>query len=152
MYVEAHAHLSVERRYAAVQAMIGLKLEGLPLDSRVTADMLPDPSQPVRSRTHTDLLRRYIVNEQPTVEQLLSRPETIGSAHWVVAGTVDDVMQEMIAWFEAGAMDGVIALPGGSLRSLELFLDELVPRLADKGLFRHEYTGATLREHLRISK
>ncbi len=150
MYWEAHAHLSMERRYASVRSILGLELEALSPDSRVTADLLPDPAQPVRSRTHADLLRRLIAERQPTVAELLSRPEVIGSAHWVAVGTVDDVLQEMLAWFEAGAMDGVIALPGGSIRSLELFLDELVPRLADQGLFRSEYTGTTLREHLGI--
>jgi FMN-dependent oxidoreductase (nitrilotriacetate monooxygenase family) len=151
MYREAHAHLSMERRYASVQSILGLQLDGMPLDRRVTADMLPDPRQPVRSRTHADLLRRFIVNRQPTVEELLSRPEVVGSAHWVVAGTAEEVMREMITWFEAGAMDGVIALPGGSIHSLELFLDELVPMLVEQGLFRSEYTGTTLREHLRIT-
>ncbi|TNJ65999.1 NtaA/DmoA family FMN-dependent monooxygenase [Paenibacillus hemerocallicola] len=151
MYREAHAHLSMERRYASVQSILGLRLDGMPLDRRVTADMLPDPRQPVRSRTHADLLRRFIVNRQPTVEELLSRPEVVGSAHWVVAGTAEEVMREMITWFEAGAMDGVIALPGGSIHSLELFLDELVPMLVEQGLFRSEYTGTTLREHLRIT-
>lgn len=151
MYREAHAHLTLERRLASVQSIVGLRLAGVPLDRRVTADMLPDSGAPVRSRTHADLLRRYIVNHNPTVEELLSRPEVVGSAHWVAIGTVEDVMRDMLAWFEAGAMDGVIALPGGSFRSLELFLDELVPRLAKKGLFRKEYTGTTLREHLRIT-
>ncbi|MFC4597207.1 NtaA/DmoA family FMN-dependent monooxygenase [Cohnella hongkongensis] len=150
MYREAHAHLSMERRLASVRSILGLDLEGLPPDRRVTADLLPDPARPVRSRTHADLLRRLIEERQPTVEELLSRPEVIGSAHWVAAGTVEDVLQEIVARFEAGAMDGVIALPGGSIRSLELFLDELVPRLADRGLFRREYAGTTLREHLGI--
>jgi len=34
-------------------------------------------------------------------------------------------------------------LPGG----LELFADEVVPILRQRGLFRTEYTGATLRDH-----
>ncbi|WP_010277984.1 NtaA/DmoA family FMN-dependent monooxygenase [Paenibacillus senegalensis] len=150
MFEKAHAHLTPERRRASVRSILGLDLEGLSPDQQVTADMLPDASEPVRSRTHADLLRKYIVNRQPTVGELLSRPEVVNSAHWVAVGTVEDVMQEMITWFEAGAMDGVIALPGGSLHSLELFLEELVPRLAEQGLFRSEYTGKTLREHLRI--
>lgn len=150
MYREAHAHLTLDRRYASVLSILGLRLEGLPMDTRITADMLPDPSAPVRSRTHADLLRRFITNERPTVEQLLSRPEVVGSAHWVSVGTVEDVLEDMLTWFEAGAMDGVIALPGGSFHSLELFLDELVPMLAEKGLFRKEYAGTTLREHLGI--
>ena len=48
-------------------------------------------------------------------------------------------------------MDGFIALPGGSIQSLVLFFNELVPMLVEKGLFRSEYTGVTLREHLGIT-
>lgn len=152
LYEAAHAHLSRERRYASLQSILGLRLEGLPPDRRVTPELLPDPALPVRSRTHADLLRRLIAERQPTVAELLARPEVIGSGHWVVVGTAEDALRELSDWHEAGALDGVIALPGGSLRSLELFLDELVPMLAEKGLFRHDYTGTTLRDHLGIAQ
>ena len=70
---------------------------------------------------------------------------------WVVVGTAEDALREITEWFEAGAMDGFIALPGGSIKSLELFFDELIPMLVEKGLFRSEYKGCTLREHLGIT-
>ena len=39
-------------------------------------------------------------------------------------------------------------LPGG----LENFVRLVVPRLQDKGLFRTEYEGKTLRDHLGLSR
>lgn len=80
--------------------------------------------------------------------EVLTRPEVVGSAHWVSVGAVEDVVNDIAAWHEAGAMDGFIALPGGSEGSLDLFFSELLPMLADRNLFRREYSGATLREHL----
>ena len=112
--------------------------------------MLPPANAPVRSRTHATLLRRFVEASEPTVAELLSRPEVVGSAHWVSVGTVDDVLAEIVDWFEAGAMDGFIAIPGGSFQSLRLFMEELVPALARRDLFRSEYEGSTLREHLRL--
>ncbi|RXZ78621.1 LLM class flavin-dependent oxidoreductase [Paenibacillaceae bacterium] len=150
MYREAHAHFSAARRYASIQAILGIDLSSLPLDQRVTAELLPDAQQPVRSRTHADLLRRFVLTRQPAVEELLSRPEVVGSAHWVVVGTPEDALRDVASWFEAGAMDGLIALPGGSIQSLHLFCSELVPMLVERGLFRSEYTGNTLREHMGI--
>ncbi len=150
MHRRAHAHLTLAHRYASVKSVLGLDVSHLPLDARVTAAVLPTSDQPVRSRTHADLLRRFIADHQPTVNALLSRPEVVGSAHWVSVGTVEDVLQDITTWFEAGAIDGFIALPGGSLDSLFLFLDELVPTLAERGLFRRDYAGATLREHLKL--
>ncbi|GED68218.1 hypothetical protein BRE01_19200 [Brevibacillus reuszeri] len=144
----AHAHLSLERRLASLKSVLGLDAHGLALDQRMTADMLPDPNLPVRSRTHAELLRRYIVKYEPTLEEVLARPEVVGSAHWVSVGTVEDVLDDIIARYEAGAIDGFIALPGGSEKSMDIFYEKLLPLLVEKGLFRSEYTGATLREHL----
>lgn len=151
MHRRAHAHLTRERRVEAVKFVLGLDIGHLPDSARVTPDMLPAGDVPVRSRTHADLLRRFITLHSPTVDALLARPEVVGSAHWVSVGTVDDVLDDIVAWHEAGAIDGFVALPGGSLGSLALFLDKLVPTLAARGLFRREYEGATLREHLRIA-
>lgn len=122
LYQAAHAHLSVERRQASLQSVLGLDVSGLALDHRVTADMMPDPNQPVRSRTHAELLRRYITAYQPTVAEVLARPEVTRSAHWVAVGTVEDVLNDIMERFEAGAIDGFIALPGSSEQSMELFL------------------------------
>ncbi|MED1918186.1 NtaA/DmoA family FMN-dependent monooxygenase [Bacillus thuringiensis] len=144
----AHANLSTERRLASLKSVLGLDASGFALDQRVTADMLPDANQPVRSRTHAELLRRYITIHQPTVEEVLARPEVVGSAHWVSVGTVEDVLSDILERFEAGAIDGFIALPGGSEKSMVLFFDKLMPKLVERGLFRSEYAGVTLREHL----
>lgn len=113
--------------------------------------MLGEPGAPVRSQTHADLLRRLVARERPTLQQLLRRPEVCGSAHWLVVGTAEDALREIVARVEAGAADGFIALPGGALESLDLLLDELIPRLAARGLFRKGYAGATLAEHLGIT-
>ncbi|MEK4348742.1 NtaA/DmoA family FMN-dependent monooxygenase [Paenibacillus sp. FSL P4-0184] len=150
LHKTAHANLSLERRHASLKSVLGLDLTDYSIDRRVTADMLPDPNQAVRSRTHAELLRRYIIKNQPTVKEILDRPEVVGSAHWVSVGTVEDVLNDIIERFEAGAMDGFIALPGGSEQSMELFFEKLVPKLVERGLFRSEYTGCTFREHLGI--
>lgn len=150
LYRLTHARHDRARRLDYLRNMLGLDLAALAPDQPVTPDLLPDVAQPVPSRTHADLLRRLIQRERPSVEALLARPEVVGSAHWVVVGTAEDALQEILARVAAGAADGFIALPGGSIRSLDLFLDELVPRLVERGLFRSEYTGTTLREHLGI--
>lgn len=152
LHKSAHAHLSMERRHASLKSVLGLDLSSFTMEHHVTADMLPDPDQPVRSRTHAELLRRYITNHQPTVEEVLARPEVVGSAHWVSVGTVEDVLNDIIERFEAGAIDGFIALPGGSEESMNIFFEKLMPQLVERGLFRSEYAGSTLRAHLGIGK
>ncbi|UXS03745.1 NtaA/DmoA family FMN-dependent monooxygenase [Agrobacterium tumefaciens] len=151
LHEKAHAHLGEDYRRQSVKAVLGLDLADMPLDAKVTAAMLPSIDQPVRSRTHADLLRRFIEREEPSVAHILKRPEVVGSAHWVSVGTPQDVAEEIAEWHDAGALDGFIALPGGSPASLALFFDELVPLLQQRGLFRTEYKGATLRDHLGAS-
>ncbi|GEB30685.1 MULTISPECIES: NtaA/DmoA family FMN-dependent monooxygenase [Brevibacillus] len=146
----AHANLSTERRLASLKFVLGMEASHLALDQRITADMLPDPNLPVRSRTHAELLRRFITKYEPTLQEVLARPEVVGSAHWVSVGTVDDVLADIIERYEAGAIDGFIALPGGSEKSMNIFFEQLMPKLVEKGLFKREYAGATLREHLGI--
>lgn len=148
LHARAHSHLSEDYRRQSVKSVLGLDVTGMALDTTVTAVMLPPADMPVRSRTHADLLRRFIEREEPTLETILKRPEVVGSAHWVSIGTPEDVADEIAAWHAAGALDGFIALPGGSPDSLALFFEELIPLLQRRNLFRSEYDGATLRDHL----
>ncbi|RMU61902.1 Monooxygenase, NtaA/SnaA/SoxA family [Pseudomonas syringae pv. syringae] len=62
-------------------------------------------------------------------------------------GTPDQVADAIQTWFEAGAADGFIinsVLPDG----LQYFTEQVVPVLQQRGLFRTEYTGNTLRDNL----
>ncbi|MED1268673.1 NtaA/DmoA family FMN-dependent monooxygenase [Bacillus mycoides] len=148
MHRQAHQHLTKEKRYALLEMVLGLDVRGIPLESKVTEHMLPSRNQAVRSKTHAELLRNFIIKNEPTVEQILERPEVVGSAHWVAIGTPQDVCKQIMERFEAGALDGFIAIPGGPPKSLDLFFSEVIPLFVRAGVFREEYTGSTLREHL----
>ncbi|PFY16013.1 LLM class flavin-dependent oxidoreductase [Bacillus toyonensis] len=148
MHRQAHQHLTMEKRLALLEMVLGLDARGIPLESKIKEDMLPSREQTVRSKTHAELLRNFIIKNEPTVEQILERPEVVGSAHWVAIGTPQDVFQKIMERFEAGALDGFIAIPGGPQKSLDLFFSEVIPLFVKAGVFREEYTGSTLREHL----
>jgi FMN-dependent oxidoreductase (nitrilotriacetate monooxygenase family) len=60
--------------------------------------------------------------------------------------TIADVMED---WFKDGACDGFILPPTIVPSTFEEVGRMLVPELQRRGLFRSEYTGATLRENLR---
>ncbi|WP_193171459.1 NtaA/DmoA family FMN-dependent monooxygenase [Nisaea nitritireducens] len=148
LFKETHNRMDSARKLDSILAMTGLDLRDWPQQQRVTAADLPPLPEKLRSRTHAELLRRLILREEPTVADLLTRPEVIGSAHWQIIGTVDDAVAEIVKWQSAGAIDGFIAVPGGSVSSMHLVLDELVPRLAEMRLFRSDYSGKTFLDHL----
>lgn len=148
MFMRTHARFDETRRLVTIRQLIGLDLTGWPKERKVTAMDLPVLTEAPRSRTHTQLLRQMIERRSPTVEELLWRPEVIGSAHWQVIGTAEDALAVIRDWTHGGAIDGFIAVPGGSVSSMNLFFDQLVPMLVEAGLLRDAYSGPTFADHL----
>ncbi len=150
LYQSTHTTLTHERKLAYLAKHLDVDFSELALSDHIHADMLPSIQQNVHSHTHTQLLRQFIERETPTLEQLLTRPEVMGSSHWLVIGTPQDAVDSIVERVEAGAADGFIAVPGGSRQSAALFFDHVMPMLQQRGLFRSEYQGTTLREHLNL--
>jgi FMN-dependent oxidoreductase (nitrilotriacetate monooxygenase family) len=61
------------------------------------------------------------------------------------AATIADVMEE---WFTERACDGFVLVPPYFPAAFDEFIDQVIPELQRRGIFRREYTGHTLREHL----
>jgi FMN-dependent oxidoreductase (nitrilotriacetate monooxygenase family) len=66
-----------------------------------------------------------------------------------IVGTPADVADQLQDLFEAEACDGFVLTPTVFPGTFEQFARSVVPELQRRGLFRREYTGATLRENLR---
>ena len=78
--------------------------------------------------------------ENLTIRQLLVRLGG-GRGHRVVAGTPEQIADELELWFAQGAADGFNIMPPYLPGGLDDFVDHVVPILQRRGLFRHEYTG-----------
>ncbi len=68
-----------------------------------------------------------------------------------LVGTAKDVADEMAEIVTSGAADGFVISPAFLPETFDDFVDGVVPILQDKGLFRREYEGRTLRDHLGIA-
>ncbi|SNY58825.1 FMN-dependent oxidoreductase, nitrilotriacetate monooxygenase family [Enterobacter sp. CC120223-11] len=66
------------------------------------------------------------------------------------SGTAQEVADGLQQWFESHAADGFI-IQGGTPDTFPRFVDQVVPLLQARGLFRHEYPGHTLRESLGLA-
>ena len=73
---------------------------------------------------------------------------------WVAAadtarstGTPEQVADDIELWFKEGAADGFNVMPAAMPSGLEAFVDRVVPILQERGLFRRDYEGTTLRDH-----
>jgi alkanesulfonate monooxygenase len=88
--------------------------------------------------------------ESLTVRQLAQRLG--GYSGLAMVGTPAKIADEMEEWLASEGSDGFTVmfpyLPGG----LDDFVDRVIPELQRRGLFRREYEGATLREHLGLPR
>lgn len=88
-----------------------------------------------------------VAAEQLTLRQVVQR---LSSPRGLFIGSPDTVADRLQHWFENEAADGFVlfeTLPG----QLRRFVDTVVPILRARGLFRQDYEGSTLRDHLGLS-
>ncbi|MGY3848178.1 NtaA/DmoA family FMN-dependent monooxygenase [Streptomyces sp. NRRL F-5193] len=75
--------------------------------------------------------------------------ETTGRQSFVGSpATVADAIDHFV---QTDAADGFILVPHLTPGGLDGFADTVVPLLQERGVFRHDYTGTTLREHLGLA-
>jgi alkanesulfonate monooxygenase SsuD/methylene tetrahydromethanopterin reductase-like flavin-dependent oxidoreductase (luciferase family) len=79
------------------------------------------------------------------VRQLIARLGG-GRGHRTFTGTPVQVADAIEEWFEGGAADGFNIMPAVLPSGLEAFVDKVVPILQERGRFRTEYEGQTLRD------
>jgi alkanesulfonate monooxygenase SsuD/methylene tetrahydromethanopterin reductase-like flavin-dependent oxidoreductase (luciferase family) len=75
--------------------------------------------------------------------EVTGRQSFVGSPA-TVAATINELVQ-------ADASDGFILVPHITPGGLDEFAATVVPLLQERGVFRTEYTGHTLREHLGLT-
>jgi hypothetical protein len=63
-------------------------------------------------------------------------------------GTPAQVADRMDDYVQHDAADGYILVPHLTPHGLDGFVDTVVPLLQERGSFRADYTGTTLRDHL----
>jgi len=127
---------------------IGVDLSAHPLDGPVPLPAVIPETNTHKSRQKLvlDLIRR----ENPTIRQLF-RKMTAGG-HRVLIGTPEQIADDFAEWFSQGAADGFNIMFPELLGSVDDFVDRVVPELQRRGLFRRDYEGTTLREHLGLAR
>jgi FMN-dependent oxidoreductase (nitrilotriacetate monooxygenase family) len=154
-----------EEAWALRETFEGLTLPtyGLAQLSRITGIDFSDHDldQPVKipareetegnQKSRHDLVYRLTTTEDLTLRQLLRRLSA-GRGHRIATGTPEQIAGTIIEWFENGAADGFNLIPPALPTSLSTFVDQVVPILQAKNLFRTEYEGTTLRDHLGLDR
>ena len=150
LYEEFNELTQPEYSLQQLHRILGLELDEEALDGPVPRELIDaggERGNGSRFRVVLDIIDR----ERPTVRQLVHRLAG-ARGHRVVVGTPEQVADQIQEWFEHGAADGFNVMPPWLTGGFDLFADHVVPILRERGLFRTEYTGTTLRDHYGLSR
>ena len=135
-----------------LEKMAGVSLPDLELDERVPLEVFGGAGNVLdNNRSRRQVVANIVERDRPTLRQLLHRLAG-GRGHNVVHGTPVQIADTIQEWFEGGAADGFNVMPPLYPQLLDEFVGKVVPILQERGLFRHEYAGSTLREHYGLSR
>ena len=111
---------------------------------------LPEIPPSNASQSGRDTLVALARRENLTVRQLAQMSGGYGGLQMV--GTAEDIADSMQAWLEGEACDGFNVMFHTVPEGLDDFVDLVVPELQRRGIFRREYEGTTLRDHLGLAR
>jgi len=122
-------------------------LSGYSIDDPFPQDLPVTEGWKSRQELFAAMARR----DKLTIRQLY---EKVAGArgHWTLVGTPTDIADQLEHWFKTGAADGFNVLAPTLPHGLADFARLVIPELQRRGLFRTEYQGRTLREHLGLAR
>ena len=152
-----------EEKHRYLQSLIHPDV-GLELLSNALADFdlrpydldgpLPEAAYSVTPKGSTTSFRNVLSwakEENLTIRQLYQRFAGARGQRTVI-GTAADIVDQMQEWFVNRGVDGFLIQPSHLPGGLQDFIDLVIPELWERGLFRTEYNGTTLRDHLGLPR
>jgi N-acetyl-S-(2-succino)cysteine monooxygenase len=152
-----------EEKHRYLQSLIHPDV-GLELLSNALADFdlrpydldgpLPEAAFSVTPKGSTTSFRNVLswaMEENLTIRQLYQRFAGARGQRTVI-GTAADIVDQMQEWFVNRGVDGFLIQPSHLPGGLQDFIDLVIPELRERGLFRTEYNGTTLRDHLGLPR
>ncbi|MDW3681875.1 LLM class flavin-dependent oxidoreductase [Cupriavidus sp. CV2] len=135
---------------ARLAGTLGITPDRLKLDERLP-DHLVLPANGNGNHTFFNATLALARRHGYTVRELI-RELAGGGGHRVIVGTPEQIADDIEHWFRHGAADGFNLMPDALPDGLQDFVDGVLPILQRRGIFRTEYEGSTLREHLGLAR
>jgi FMN-dependent oxidoreductase (nitrilotriacetate monooxygenase family) len=150
---EAREKLSILQSF--VDSRNGLQL----LTDRLGFDMtqydfdgpVPELPQTEFSQTFARVLLDKARRDGLTLRDLYNL-NAAARGHWVLCGSPTTIADTLEHWFTERAADGFNVMPPWFHQNFDDFVDTVVPILQERGLFRRDYEGTTLRDHLGLGR
>ncbi|MBA8839694.1 LLM class flavin-dependent oxidoreductase [Ochrobactrum sp. RH2CCR150] len=130
---------------ASLSIAIGHDVSGLDPDSYLPE--LPDTNA---SKSSQEQVLKLAREENLTVRQLAQRYG--GYSGLAFVGTPESVADEMQQWLDEAGCDGFTVVFPFVPQGLDDVVEKLVPELQRRDIFRSDYEGSTLRDHLGLPR
>jgi N-acetyl-S-(2-succino)cysteine monooxygenase len=138
--------LTASNALTLVSQRIGHDISGYPLDGPV-----PDFPKTSGGQGFSQTLLEMARREKMTLRDLYNITAA-ARGHWVIYGTPKRIADTLEDWFTSGLADGFVVMPAYFPGAFDDFVDRVVPELQRRGLYRTEYSGPTLRDHLGLER
>ncbi len=112
----------------------------------------PLPDIPATNGSHTgrDRIIALAQQENLTIRELAQRAASYGGLIFV--GTAQTIADNMEQWLSEEGADGFTVMFPFLPEGLNEVVDQLIPELQRRGIFRQDYEGKTLRENLGLAR
>ncbi|KAL4945420.1 hypothetical protein BDV06DRAFT_231029 [Aspergillus oleicola] len=131
---------------ASLSISLGTDASGFDPDGPLPTDLPPTNA----SHTSRAGVMKLAADENLTVRQLAQRLG--GYSGLAFVGTPESIAEEMETWLREEASDGFTVVFPFLPQGLDDVTQRVVPELQKRGIFRQDYTGNTLREHLGLPR
>ncbi|MGO4345312.1 LLM class flavin-dependent oxidoreductase [Paenibacillus sp. MCAF9] len=130
---------------------LGIDLSEYPLDEPLSLEGVRETDEVNGNKSRHQLILDLVRHEQLTLKQLINRLAG-ARGHFTFTGTPLQLADVIENWFVNGAADGFNVMPQIFPSGLTQFVDKVIPELQNRGLFRTEYSGTSLREQLGLKR
>lgn len=141
-----HPDVGVELLSDAVD---GFDLRGYPIDGPLPEAV--DATETKASTGHFRNVVKWARQEKLTIRQLYQRFAGARGQRSLI-GTPQQIVDDMERWFLNYGVDGFLIQPSTLPGGLDDIASMVIPELQERGLFRTEYEGETLRDNLGLPK
>lgn len=146
IFAELNRNIEMEAAFGVLSDRLGTDMSVYPLDEPV-----PELPETEHLKSRAALLLEMARRDKLTLRQLFYRVAA-ARGHLLLVGGPVQIADVLETWFRAGAADGFNIMPPFFPGQLDAFVELVVPVLQERGLFRADYSGTTLRDHLGLER
>src|SRR5690606_30940165 len=117
-------------------------------------DTIPPPTESAdktNPNIRSTIIQEFAVRNNFTTLRELYEHIAGGRGHLELVGSIEQVADVLQEWLEQDAADGFNVMAPTFPDGLNDLVDLLIPELQRRGIYRSEYEGSTLRDHLGLA-